>query len=71
MFNGSIPALVTPFTDAGLIDEDSFAAHVDWQIKEGSGGLVPVGTTGESPTLSHAEHKRVVELCIEVAAKRV
>src|ERR1044072_4127769 len=71
MFNGSIPALVTPFTDAGLIDEDSFAAHVDWQIKEGSSGLVPVGTTGESPTLSHAEHKRVVELCIEVAAKRV
>ncbi len=71
MFNGSIPALVTPFTDAGLIDEDSFAAHVDWQIKEGSAGLVPVGTTGESPTLSHAEHKRVVELCIEVAAKRV
>ncbi|NKM00447.1 4-hydroxy-tetrahydrodipicolinate synthase [Rhizobium leguminosarum] len=71
MFNGSIPALVTPFTDAGLIDEDNFAAHVDWQIKEGSGGLVPVGTTGESPTLSHAEHKRVVELCIEVAAKRV
>ncbi|CAN7272083.1 4-hydroxy-tetrahydrodipicolinate synthase [Rhizobium leguminosarum] len=71
MFNGSIPALVTPFTDTGLIDEDSFAAHVDWQIKEGSGGLVPVGTTGESPTLSHAEHKRVVELCIQVAAKRV
>jgi 4-hydroxy-tetrahydrodipicolinate synthase len=71
MFNGSIPALVTPFTDAGLIDEASFAAHVDWQIGEGSSGLVPVGTTGESPTLSHAEHKRVVELCIEVAAKRV
>ena len=71
MFNGSIPALVTPFTAAGLIDEDSFAAHVAWQIGEGSSGLVPVGTTGESPTLSHAEHKRVVELCIEVAAKRV
>jgi 4-hydroxy-tetrahydrodipicolinate synthase len=71
MFQGSIPALVTPFTDAGLIDEAAFAAHVDWQIKEGSSGLVPVGTTGESPTLSHAEHKRVVELCIEAAAKRV
>ena len=71
MFQGSIPALVTPFTDAGLVDEASFAAHVDWQIKEGSRGLVPVGTTGESPTLSHAEHKRVVELCIEAAAKRV
>ncbi|CDM57002.1 MULTISPECIES: 4-hydroxy-tetrahydrodipicolinate synthase [Rhizobium] len=70
MFQGSIPALVTPFTDAGQVDEASFAAHVDWQIKEGSSGLVPVGTTGESPTLSHAEHKRVVELCIEAAAKR-
>ncbi|MGO7845420.1 dihydrodipicolinate synthase family protein, partial [Rhizobium johnstonii] len=46
MFNGSIPALVTPFTYAGLIDEDSFAAHVDCQIKEGSGGLVPVVPTG-------------------------
>ncbi len=71
MFKGSIPALVTPFTDAGQVDEASFAAHVEWQIKEGSSGLVPVGTTGESPTLSHAEHKRVVELCIEAAAKRV
>ena len=49
----------------------AFAAHVEWQISEGSHGLVPVGTTGESPTLSHAEHKRVVELCIETAAKRV
>jgi 4-hydroxy-tetrahydrodipicolinate synthase len=71
MFKGSIPALVTPFTDAGKFDEESFAKHVDWQIKEGSSGLVPVGTTGESPTLSHDEHKRVVDLCIEVAAKRV
>jgi 4-hydroxy-tetrahydrodipicolinate synthase len=71
MFKGSIPALVTPFTDQGAIDEASFADHVDWQIKEGSSGLVPVGTTGESPTLSHEEHKRVVELCVEVAGKRV
>ncbi|WP_027486022.1 4-hydroxy-tetrahydrodipicolinate synthase [Allorhizobium undicola] len=71
MFKGSIPALVTPFTDNGIVDEVAFAAHVDWQITEGSSGLVPVGTTGESPTLSHAEHKRVVELCIEVAKKRV
>lgn len=71
MFQGSIPALVTPFTDTGAVDEAAFAAHVEWQITEGSTGLVPVGTTGESPTLSHAEHKRVVELCIEVAAKRV
>lgn len=71
MFKGSIPALVTPFTETGAVDEASFAAHVEWVIAEGSHGVVPVGTTGESPTLSHAEHKRVVELCIEVAAKRV
>ena len=71
MFKGSIPALVTPFTAAGAVDEESFVAHVEWQIAEGSHGLVPVGTTGESPTLSHAEHKRVVELCIKTAAGRV
>jgi 4-hydroxy-tetrahydrodipicolinate synthase len=71
MFKGSIPALVTPFTTAGAVDEDAFVAHVDWQIGEGSSGLVPVGTTGESPTLSHAEHKRVVELCVEAAKGRV
>ena len=71
MFKGSIPALVTPFTAAGAVDEDAFAAHVEWQVAEGSHGLVPVGTTGESPTLSHDEHKRVVELCIKVAAGRV
>lgn len=71
MFKGSIPALITPFTDSGAVDEDAFAKHVEWQISEGSSGLVPVGTTGESPTLSHDEHKRVVELCVEVAAKRV
>jgi 4-hydroxy-tetrahydrodipicolinate synthase len=53
------------------VDEAAFAAHVEWQIGEGSSGLVPVGTTGESPTLSHDEHKRVVELCVEVAKKRV
>lgn len=71
MFKGSMPALVTPFTEDGAVDEQAFAAHVEWQIAEGSSGLVPVGTTGESPTLSHAEHKRVVELCIEIANKRV
>ena len=71
MFKGSMPALVTPFTAEGAVDERAFADHVEWQIAEGSSGLVPVGTTGESPTLSHAEHKRVVELCIEVAAGRV
>jgi 4-hydroxy-tetrahydrodipicolinate synthase len=71
MFKGSIPALVTPFTATGTVDEDSFVSHVEWQIAEGSHGLVPVGTTGESPTLSHVEHKRVVELCIKTAAGRV
>lgn len=71
MFKGSIPALVTPFTATGAVDAEGFVAHVEWQIKEGSSGLVPVGTTGESPTLSHAEHKQVVELCIKAAAGRV
>ncbi len=70
MFRGSMPALVTPFRNGG-IDEKSFQDLVDWQIKEGSHGLVPVGTTGESPTLTHAEHKRVIELCIEANAGRV
>jgi len=70
MFKGSIPALVTPMRD-GAFDEAAFRALVEWQIAEGSHGLVPVGTTGESPTLSHDEHKRVVEVCVEVAAGRV
>jgi len=70
LFTGSITALITPFTD-GRIDEEAFRAFVKWQIDEGSDALVPVGTTGESPTLTHAEHKRVVELCIEAAAGRV
>lgn len=70
MFKGSIPALVTPMRN-GSLDEDAFRAFVDWQIREGSRGLVPVGTTGESPTLSHDEHRRVVEICIETAKKRV
>jgi len=70
MFKGSMPALVTPFKD-GKVDETAMRAHIDWQIEEGSHGLVPVGTTGESPTLSHDEHKQVVELCIEAAAGRV
>ncbi|SES15057.1 4-hydroxy-tetrahydrodipicolinate synthase [Rhizobium sp. NFR03] len=71
MFKGSIPALVTPFTPAGAVDEAAFVDHVQWVISEGSHGVVPVGTTGESPTLSHAEHKRVVELCIEAVGGRV
>jgi 4-hydroxy-tetrahydrodipicolinate synthase len=70
MFKGSITALVTPMLN-GSLDEDAFRSFVDWQIEEGSHGLVPVGTTGESPTLSHDEHKRVVQLCIEVANGRV
>ena len=59
MFTGSIPALVTPMR-GGEVDENSLRAFIDWQIDEGSNALVPVGTTGESPTLSHDEHKRVV-----------
>ncbi len=70
MFFGSIPALVTPFA-AGRVDEAAFRALVDWQIDEGSNGLVPCGTTGEGATLSHAEHRRVVELCVEAARGRV
>jgi 4-hydroxy-tetrahydrodipicolinate synthase len=67
---GSIVALVTPFKD-GTVDEDGFQQLVDWQIKSGTDGLVPVGTTGESATLSHGEHNRVVKLCVEAAAGRV
>jgi 4-hydroxy-tetrahydrodipicolinate synthase len=70
MFKGSIVALITPFRNGG-IDTDAFQRLVDWQIKEGTSALVPCGTTGESPTLSHDEHMRVVELCIEAANKRV
>lgn len=70
MFSGSICALITPFRN-GNIDEKAFGDLVEWQISEGTNGLVPVGTTGESPTLSHAEHKRVVEMCIDVTAGRV
>jgi len=70
MFSGSLVALITPFRD-GAVDEKAFQALVDWQITQGTHGLVPCGTTGESPTLSHAEHRRVVELCVEAAAGRV
>lgn len=70
MFKGSITALVTPMRN-GSLDEEAFRGLVDWQIGEGSHGLVPVGTTGESPTLGHDEHRRIVELCIETAAGRV
>lgn len=69
-FRGSMTALVTPFAEDGTFDEKSFAAFVDWQISEGTKAVVPVGTTGESPTLSHDEHKRVVEVCVEAAGGR-
>jgi 4-hydroxy-tetrahydrodipicolinate synthase len=69
-FRGSFTALVTPFKN-GSIDEQAFRGLVDWQIAEGTNGLVPVGTTGESPTLSHQEHKKVVEWCIDQAGGRV
>jgi 4-hydroxy-tetrahydrodipicolinate synthase len=69
-FRGSFTALVTPFSN-GSLDEKAFRGLVDWQIAEGTDGLVPVGTTGESPTLSHEEHRRVVEWCIEQAKGRV
>jgi len=71
MFKGSLVALITPMRDDGSVDERAYAAFVDWQIKEGTHGVVPVGTTGESPTLSHDEHRRVVEIAIEVAKGRV
>lgn len=70
MFQGSMPALVTPFSN-GAFDEATFVKFLEWQIQEGSHGLVPVGTTGESPTLSHDEHKQVVKVCVEVSGKRV
>jgi 4-hydroxy-tetrahydrodipicolinate synthase len=70
MFTGSIPALITPFTEDG-IDAKAFQSFVDWQIGQGSSGVVPCGTTGESATMSHEEHHLVVELAIEVAKGRV
>ncbi len=69
-FRGSFTALVTPFRN-GALDEKAFRDHVEWQIAEGTKGLVPVGTTGESPTLSHQEHRQVVEWCIDQARGRV
>ena len=71
LFKGSFVALITPMRPDGAVDEDAFGAFVDWQIQQGTHGIVPVGTTGESPTLSHDEHRRVVEIAVEVAAGRV
>ena len=70
MLRGSITALLTPFAD-GAVDEKAFSTFVDWQITEGSHGLVPMGTTGENPTVTHDEHHRVIEICIETTSKRV
>src|SRR6201997_4401773 len=71
MFKGSLVALITPMRSDGSVDEKAYAEFVDWQIKEGTDAVVPVGTTGESPTLSHDEHRRVVEIAVEVAKGRV
>ena len=70
MFYGSIPALITPFLDT-KVDYDSFSKIIEHSISNGSHGLVPCGTTGESPTLSHQEHKQVIEECIKIVNKRV
>ena len=69
-FRGSFPALITPMKN-GEVDELAFRKFVNWQIEQGSHGVVPVGTTGESPTLTPEEHKRVIEICIDEARGRV
>ena len=71
MLSGSITALVTPFKKDGTFDEANFTKHIDWQLQNGTNGFVPVGTTGESPTLSHEEHKNVIETCVNVVNKKV
>ena len=70
MFKGSITALITPFKN-GAIDWDSFDKLVEWQVEQGSHGLVPCGTTGESPTLSHDEHKAIIRRCVQVVNQRI
>ena len=67
---GSMTALVTPFKN-GVLDEEALRAHINWQIENGTQALVPVGTTGESPTLTHEEHDRVIEVCVQEAKGRV
>ena len=71
MLKGSLVALITPMREDGSVDDDAFEAFVDWQIGQGTTGIIPVGTTGESPTLSHQEHSRVVEMAVRVANGRV
>ena len=70
MFKGSYVAIITPFRN-GKVDDAAFKALVEWHIAEGTNGIVPCGTTGESPTLSHPEHQRVTEMCVEAAKGRV
>lgn len=71
MFKGSLVALITPMRQDGTMDEKAYEKFIDWQIGEGTGGVVPMGTTGESPTLTHAEHKRAVDIAVGVAKGRV
>ena len=71
MLSGSITALVTPFKKDGTFDEANFTKHINWQLQNGTNGFVPVGTTGESPTLSHDEHKNVIETCVNAVNKKV
>lgn len=71
MLKGSLTALVTPFQKGGRFDEKAFRALIEWQLAEGTNGLVPVGTTGESPTLTHEEHRHVIKVCVEAAGGRV
>ncbi|MDF3853462.1 4-hydroxy-tetrahydrodipicolinate synthase [Paracoccus sp. P2] len=71
MFRGSLPALVTPFTPDGELDLPALEKLVEWHVDQGSHGLVPVGTTGESPTLSHEEHRQVIEEVVRMAAGRI
>lgn len=71
MFKGSITALITPFQANGDVDWKAFDNFVEWQIEQGSHGVIPCGTTGESPTLTHTEHKKIVKRCIEIVNKRI
>lgn len=71
MFKGSITALITPFSEDGSIDWKAFDNFVEWQVDQGTNGVVPVGTTGESPTLSHAEHKQIVKRCVDIVNGRI
>lgn len=71
MLKGALTALITPFDENGNVAEKTLCDFVEWQVKQGIDGLVPVGTTGESPTLTYQEHERVIELCVQQVAKRV